>query len=278
MLEKAVKKIHVFLVAALTAASVIIRTVQLCNYTESSFGHIVKGAEGTIVLFYSALLLLLLSVCFCFCRRDYKSTCSPFEQNSRLLCAAAVLAGISLFLDFIFRTIIAYNYISQNSFTEMNYFIPLCISVLVSLICAFYFIAAGVSFYTDKYNFREFKYLHIIPLLWIVCILVTCLTENTDMVYAEEELLHYAVLICAILFFVFFIKAVDGKNENMTRLGVFAIVYGVFALVLSLPRLAAFLNGFDFGYANFSTLPHLFTGVFALVLSNRILGRKKKDI
>lgn len=276
-MEKAVKKIHIFLIAALTIASVIVRTVQLCNYTENSFGYIVKGAEGTIILFYSFLLLLLLSVLLFFCGKKIKSTYSPFESNSRILCVTAVLSGISLFFDFVFRIIIAYNYISQNSRAEMNYFIPLCISVIISLVCAFYFIAAGVSFNTSKYSFREFKYLHTIPLLWVVCILVTCLTENIDVVYAEEELLHYAVLISALVFFVLFIKAVDGKNENMTCLGVFGIVYAALAFVLALPRLAAFINGADLRFADFSTLPHLFTGAFSFALSQSILGHKKKD-
>lgn len=273
---KAVKKIHAFLVFALTACLVALRTVQLCLYTENSLGHIVKGAEGTIILFYSGVLLLFLAVLLCFYRKE-KAALNPFEKNSSALCLASVSAGLSMFCDFIFRIIISYNYISDAADVKLNYFIPLCVSSAASLLCSFYFIAVGISFHTDKYSFKEVKHLHVIPLIWTVSILVTCLTENVDVRYAEEELFHYMVLIFAILFYILFIMAADGSG-SLRALGVFGIAYGVFAMIISLPRFIAFMNGVRFGYTHFSTIVYLFTGIFALAVSWAVFGQKKKDI
>lgn len=273
---KAVKKIHTFLVFALTVCLVALRTVQLCLYTESSLGYIVKGAEGTIALFYSVFLLLFAVILICYLRRDKNSVSNPFEKNSAFLRTAAMLAGASAFCDFIFRIIISYNYVTGVSAPQLNYFIPLCISAAASLFCAFYFIALSIVFYNSKYNFSDFRYLHIIPLLWAVCVLVTCLTENVVAVYSEERLLHYAVLISAIVFYVLLISCAD-RNDGFKQLGTFGMVYGTNALVMAVPRFIAFINGMRFDYSDFSTVVYLFTGIFALVLSACIFGQKKKD-
>lgn len=273
---KAVKKIHTFLVAALTAGLTVLRAVQLCLYTDGRSGYIVKGAEGTIAVFYSASLLLVIAVLAVLLKRDKSSVSNPFEKSSPALRVFSMLAGASMFCDFIFRIIISYNYITEAQSPQLNYFIPLCISAAASLICAFYFIAVGIVFNNDKYSFGELRYLHIIPLLWAVSVLVTCLTENIDVIYSEERLLHYAVLIFAIVFYIFFISSAD-REDGFVPLGAFAVLYGLFSFVAAVPRLIAFINGVRFGYSDFSTLAYLFTGIFALVLSKNIFGQKKKD-
>ncbi len=274
-MKKAVKKIYVFLVFALTACLIALRSVQLCLYTDSSLGCIVKGAEGTVVMFYSGALLLFLTIILCFYRKE-NNALNPFKENSAALCKASVLAGASMFCDFILRIIISYNYITNEADVKLNYFIPLCVSSAASLLCSFYFIVSGISLNTDKYSFKELKALHIIPLLWAVCILITCLTENVDVIYSQEKLLHYIVLIFAIVFYFLYINAADGR-ENYKALGTFAVVYGIFAFVISMPRLIAFINGVRFEYSDFSSIVYFFTGIYAFVLSKIIFKQKKKD-
>lgn len=273
---KAAKKIHTFLVFALTAGLTVLRAVQLCLYTDSRSGYIVKGAEGTIAVFYIASFVLVTAVLFGFIKRDKNSVSNPFGKKSMALRVSSVLAGASMFCDFIFRIIISYNYITEAQSAQLNYFIPLCVSAAVSLICAFYFMAVGIVFNNDKYSFGEIRYLHIIPLLWAVSVLVTCLTENVDVIYSEERLLHYAVLIFAIVFYILFINSADRK-DGFAVLGAFAVLYGVFSIIAAVPRIIAFINGFSFSYSDFSTLVYLFTGIFAFVLSKNIFEQKKKD-
>ena len=278
-MKKTVKTVHTFIVFALTLVLVVLRSVQLCLYTDS-FGLIVKGAESTIAAFYLIASLLFAAVVFGYGRKSrsdvQKKRISLFDEKSRLLCAVSSLAGISMFCDFIFRIIIGYNYISDIPDARMNYFIPLCISAVFSLLCSFYFIAVGISFNSDKYLIRDFKYLHMIPLLWAVSVLCTCLTENVDVVYAEEELLHYIVLILAIVFYVLFITSSE-EITGIAPLCMFAAAFGLFAVVLSVPRLIAFFGGTDFKYSDFSSVPYLFTGIFALFVSKTVSGQKKKD-
>lgn len=273
------KTVHNFIVFALTLGLVVLRSVQFCFYTDST-GVIVKGAESTIAAFYVIALLLFAVVLIFFCRKGKVGTKDKilplFDEKNGLLCASSSAAGIAMFSDFIFRIIISYNYISETSYARMNYFIPLCISAFFSLLCAFYFIAVGISFKSDKYIFRDFKYLHIIPLLWSVSVLCTCLTENVDVVYAEEKLLHYIVLILAIVFYVLFITSSEGITA-VEPLCAFGIAFGVFAVVISVPRIIAFIGGADLKYSDFSSVAYLFTGIFALSVSKVISGQKKKD-
>lgn len=278
--KKTVKTVHTFIVFALTFGLTVLRSVQLSFYTDS-FGLIVKGAEGTIAAFYSAAVLLFATVAVSLGRKNRyneQEKISPlFDEKSRLLCVTSSFAGISMFCDFIFRVIISYNYISDTSYARMNYFIPLCVSAVFSLLCAFYFIAVGISFNSDKYVFRDFKYLHIIPLLWSVSVLCTCLTENVDVVYAEEKLLHYIVIILSIVFYVLFITSSEGIT-GIAPLCVFGTAFGVFAVVIAVPRIIAFISGVDFKYSDFSSVVYLFTGIFALSVSKVISGQEKKDL
>lgn len=278
-MKKTVKTVHNFIVFALTLVLVVLRSVQIFLYTDS-FGLIVKGAEGTIALFYAAAVLLFAEIMIFFGKKRVadvqKKASGLFDEKSRLLFTASSLAGISMFCDFIFRIIISYNYISGVLYAKMNYFIPLCISAAFSLFCSFYFIALGISFKSDKYILRDFKYLHIIPLLWAVSVLLTCLTENVDAVYGEEKLLHYIVLVLAIVFFVLFI--ISSENETyIVPLYTFGIAFFVFAVLISVPRIIAFIGGADFNYTDFSSVPYLFTGIFALSVSKVLSGQKKKD-
>lgn len=277
--KKAVNIIQNFIVFALTLCLVVLRAVQLCRYTDK-YGLIVKGAESTIIAYYVlSLLLFALSLVF-FCRRgrllQQDDSLDFFNEKSQLLCLTSVFAGVSMFADFIFRVILSYNYISGTPGAKLNYFIPLCVSAVFSLLCAFYFIAVGISFNSDKYVFKDFRYLHIIPLLWAVSVLCTCLTENVDAVYGEEKLLHYIVLIFAIVFYILFITSADGITGFAPLCG-FATVYGLFAVVMALPRFIAFICKVDFGYSDFSSVSYLFTGFFALAVSAVTSGRKKKD-
>lgn len=277
--KKTVKTVHNFIVFVLTLCLVVLRTVQLCFYTDKS-GCIVKGAENTIIVFYCCALFLFISVLIYFFQNRKSAVKDeltfPFKDKSRILCITSAAAGVSMFCDFIFRIIISYNYISGASYTRLNYFVPLCISAVFSFLCAFYFNAVSISFHSDKYVFGDFKYLHIIPLLWTVSVLVTCLTENVDVIYAEEKLLHYIVLILAIVFFVLFITSSEGLTD-LTALYAFGVAYGAFAIVISAPRMIAFFYKVSFNYTDFSSVPYLFTGIFALVVSKFISGQKKKD-
>lgn len=277
--KKSVKAVYNFIVFALTLCLCVLRTVQLCRYTDKS-GCIVKSAEGTIIAFYFCAVLLFLSILIYFFhnrRADINDKMFfPFKGENRMLCITSAAAGISMFCEFIFRILISYNYVSGVSYTRLNYFVPLCISAAFSILCAFYFIAVGISFRSEKYVFGDFKYLHIIPLLWTVSVLVTCLTENVDIIYGEEKLLHYIVLILAIVFFVLFITSSEGLTD-LTVLNIFGVAYGVFAIVLSIPRIIAFLCEVSFNYTDFSSVVYLFTGIFALSVSKVISGQKKKD-
>ena len=67
--KKTVKTVFTFIVFALTLALVVLRSVQLCLYTDS-FGLIVKGAERTIAAFYLIASLLYAADVFSYTRKN----------------------------------------------------------------------------------------------------------------------------------------------------------------------------------------------------------------
>lgn len=275
-MPKAIKTVYAILVFGTAFSAIVLRTVQLLRFTDSSSGSIIKGAEDTIFVFYAlctASLILIAALL-----NEKLSGCgNPLSQKNRALCAAGVAAGFSMFCDFVHQCINCYEYLSKTSYAEMNYFIPLCVSGMAALACAFYYIIIGISFNTDKYDFRQFRYFHIMPIVWALSGILVGITRFIDKLYAEEVILQYAVLIAGIIFYIAFISCIDGSESALRFTGCAGLAYAVLAFSISLPRMAAVVFGYDISPVVFSSVTYFFTGAFALVFSLNIFKSQKKE-
>lgn len=275
-MPKALKSIYFFLVFGITASAVVLRTSQLLYHTETETGYIKRGAENTIAAFYiicGVAVILCMAVLF----SKFLKCNNLFErEKSRLLLVSGIAAGISMFYDFIHQCINIYEYITKTSYIEISYFISICVIGLSALICAFYFIAAGISFYTDRYDFKQFRYFHLAPVIWSIFGILIRLTRFEDEIYAEELFLQYSVLISAIVFYIMFIKSIDDER-SLKAAGCTGFIYFCLSFIISVPRIAAFFLGIELFNVTFSSITFLFTGIFALTVSLNIFKSEKKD-
>ena len=96
-MKKTVKTVHTFIVFALTLVLVVLRSVQLCLYTDS-FGLIVKGAESTIAAFYLIASLLFAAVVFGYgreylCLMKKAGFCVRYRHWREFQCFAILFSG-----------------------------------------------------------------------------------------------------------------------------------------------------------------------------------------
>lgn len=275
-MQKAITKISAALFCASAVAAIVLRAMQLLNFTDVETGHIVYEAKNTIAVFF---VLCAASAAFCavLCCKNAEPV-NPFEQQkSKPILCTAIAAGVAMFYGFIHQCILCGEYISSTAYFELNYFIPLCLAGVSALLSAFYFSILGISFVTDKYDFRYFKYFHIVPVLWCIFMLFTCLTRYDDGIFAEESILHYAVLIFGTLFFLAFVRCVDKTPGTAKGFCFLGFLYGFTALVLAVPRLVLFAAGEELSSVSYSSIPYLFTGIFAITISAEAFIKNNKS-
>lgn len=264
-MAKILSKVFSAFIGAFLLFAAALRCIQLFFMTDASTGFINGNRAGTIVLFFISCLAFILLIPVWLKNKALKN---PFyKSKSRLLFLSSVAAGIAMFYDFVFKCVNGYQYAAEVSAIQLNYFIPLCLSALSALLCTLYFIMMGVSFKTDSYDFKSFKYYHIMPVFWNLFVLFSLLSDYNDGVYAEEKILHYIVLISGILFFITLIGSMNSDYKKLKWLCFSGFVYGALCFVLSVPRIIAFLFGAELNGADFSAATYLFIAAFAGVFS-----------
>lgn len=264
--------ISIFL--SLTALSaIVLRVVQLIKYTDVETGHILQSAKTTMLYFYlTCVIIILLSALIAY---KSKNCNNPFEnKKNKTLSLFSLFAGVSLFYDFVHQVLNCYEYIEKTSQIQMNYIIPLALVGISALASSFYFFLISSYFISNKYDFRQLKYFHLMPTMWMLFKLLICIVTYVDERYAEEAFFEYAVLIFGILFFIFVIKCMDNKEFNINHVVFTGLSYGLCSLIISVPRIFADFTKIETSEVSFSSITYLFTGIFALVFSVNALESK----
>ncbi|MDE6752954.1 MAG: hypothetical protein K2J59_09315, partial [Eubacterium sp.] len=176
----------------------------------------------------------------------------------------------------VFKCVNCYHYLTEVSEPRLNYFIPICLAALSALLCALYFIMMGISFKTDSYDFKNFKYYHTVPFFRNLFVLFSMLSDYNDGIYAEEKILHSIVLVFGMLFFIRLIGCMDSDYKKLRSLSFSGIFYGALCFILSVPRIIALLFGAELYHADFSAVTYLFMSVFAFALSFKMIKLKEE--
>lgn len=257
------------------ATAIILRVIQLIKCTDIETGHIIHSARGTMLYFYLLCIVMILLVALL--SYHSKDCINPFEyKNNEPLSIFSIFAGISLFYDFVHQTLNCYEYIAESSQVQVNYIIPLALVAISALASSFYFFLISLYFISNKYDFRQLKYFHLMPTLWMLFKLLICIVTYVDERFDEEAFFEYAVLIFGILFFIFVIKCIDDKNFNINNVVFTGISYGLCCLIISVPRIIVFLAKIETSKVTFSSITYFFTGIFALIFSVSALESKNK--
>lgn len=275
-MPKIITKTVFILFGASVISAAVLRCFQLFTLTDTSTGFIAEKASGTVTAFY---ILCALSVAFCGIAFSNKLTpFQPFDgRKSKPLFYTCLVSGAAMFYDFVYQCISCYKYLARNPYIELNYLIPMLLAGIAALFCTFYFIVMGISFVTDKYDFRRLRFLHLALVIRFLLVLFTRFTRYDDGFLAEENILFYAVLLMGILFSIAFIGCVDGNSAKLRTLCFSGMAYAALSFLLSVPRMIAFVAGAQINGSAFSTVSYLFTGIFAAVLTAEAF-RKDKSI
>lgn len=273
-MPKILNKVFSAMLCAFLLFGIVLRSVQLFVMTDASTGFINKNQAGTIGLFFISCLALILLILVLLKNKTFRN---PFEKNeSKLLFYVSVAAGIAMFYDFVFKCVICYRYAAEASAVRFNYFIPLCLSSLSALLCTLYFVMMGISFKTNSYDFKSFRYYHIVPVLWNLFSVFSMLSDYNDGIYAEEKIFHYMVLVFGMLFFTKFVGSMASDYKKLNSLCFIGFSYGVLCLILSVPRIIAFLFCAELTDVDFSAVTYLFMSAFAVLFSFKMIKLKEE--
>lgn len=263
---------------ALFGASVLcaaaLRCVQLFSQTDIKTGFVLKEASLSAGAVY-ILCIISAAACGIFFHKKLNAA-DPFGKNkSRALFYICILTGASMFYDFVHQCINCYNYASRTSDLELNRFIPMMIAGITAILCTFYFIIMGISFVTDKHDFRRFVRFHLVLALRFIVELLACLTRYDDGFLAVENNLHCAVLIFGIIFSIALIRNIDGDPAAAGMLCFAGTAYAALSFILAVPRGIAFIGGAELNRTAFSSVSYLFIGIFAVALTAEALKKNK---
>lgn len=261
----------------LTLSAVVLRIIQLSSYTNTQTGYIFHSAKNSIIAFYiiCAAIVVLCSVI------SYKTPCTanPFDiKKGSKMAKICYLAGASLFYDFVHQCLNCYEYISKNSVLQFNYIIPLIFLAVSALACTYYFYILGSYFNTQKYDFMQLKYFHLMPAAWIFFRLLICFNMYSNNLYAVDVFFQYLILIFGIIFYILIVNFITSSSFRLQNLAFVGMVYSIFSLIISVPRLAVCLFGIKTASVTFSSVTYMLTGVFALAVSVNILREESENV
>lgn len=257
---------------AFILCAVILRIIIILFYTDASTGFVRRSAAGITAIFCCCCVfpVLLYAVLI-----SKSAISNPFDKHkSKLIFYTGIFSGAAMFCDFVYQCVNIYRVFMNGGFAELNYTIPLCLTALSSVLCAFYFIIMGVSYKTDKYDFRCLKYYHIIPLCRHLFAVFVCLTRYNDGLYSLENIMYYAVLISGMVYFILFLGCLDGNIKILKLFCIVGFLYGELCFVLTVPRIAAAFFSADIYAVDFSSAVYLFIGILSFSLSAAALKKR----
>lgn len=243
-------------------AALALRCVQVFKYTDYETAHVLKSASESVAAFYS--LLAASAVFFALSVIKYKPFSSVNRMRGKSIFALCLLSGAGMFYDFVYRCILCFDYVSSTQHPAANRLTPMICTAIFALFSAAFFIALGISFKTTRYQMSSLWFLYISPVMWAISGLLSLLTVYDDVFFAEETFLKYAAMIAAVVFFLLFALGEDKDKSALPALVAAGLVYGSFAISLSVPRIAALAAGLPLVGADFSSVSFLFTGLFAV--------------
>ena len=251
-----------------------LRSLQLFSFTDISTGFVLKDASVSANAVY-ILCICAAALCGIFLHKKFTPV-DPFgKKESRGLFYVCILTGAAMFYDFVHQCVNCFSYASRTTYVELNHLIPILLTGITALLCTFYFIIMGISFITDKYDFRQLVYFHLTLAIWFVLGILTSLTRYDDSYFAVENNLRYAVLFLGITFSLVLIRCIDGGSAKLKMLCFTGASYSALSFILSVPRIIAFIVGAKLNDVDYSFVSYLFTGIFAAALTLEALKKDK---
>ncbi len=264
-MQRARGKLPIYLIAVLVFSSCLMHFFQLLRYTDKSTGYVTGGTMLPLIIY----LLIFAAVG---AAGFYVKSCEKFKPvdlsgSNKVLYLSSVFLSVTMFADFLHQCYSCYDYISKTNYFEYVYIVPLALSGLFALLCCFYFATLSVTAKGSNYDFRNFTFLHLVPVLWAFTRLVLIMIKIVDVKKDADTALEFLLLSFMLLFFFCYISMID-NGGRVSKLFVFsAITLFSIASVIALPRIVLMITGRgDILYhAAYTGISYFAVGLFAVL-------------
>ena len=170
-----------------------------------------------------------------------KSYASAFEfKNPFHLDLFSYIAAAGFFLNFVMQCVMLYHTIKGGRI-NMTYVLPIIMSGITALVSSGYFIIVGFSFSGRNYDFRQFRLVHIIPMLWAVSCVFNLIEISSGFEKSIDSILKYSMMTMLICFFYSFALEIDVERRTRNTTVLFARAFSYLAVMFFIDRLALVL-------------------------------------
>jgi hypothetical protein len=138
------------------------------------------------------------------------------------------LCSIGFFISFVGQCVQLYQYLSTTSHKRISQIAPIALICVFAIISCVYFLVVGLSFSNSQYDFRKFKIIHIAPMVWAGCSILSVLTNVFSIKNDVNDIIKCVALIFALCFFYCF--AIEAENKSTAKKPTLAFL-GLFSYV-----------------------------------------------
>lgn len=258
-------KLPIYLIAVLVFSSCLVHFFQLSRFTDKTTGY-VNGSTAMPVIIYS-LVFAAVGLAGLYSKSCENVVPVHLSGGNKKLYFSSVFLSVAMFADFLHKCVSCYDYISKTVYVEYAYIIPLALSGVSALVCCFYFAVFSITAKGSNYDFRNFTFLHLIPVIWAFTRLILIMIKIVDIKQDSDTVLEFLLLSFMLMFFFCYILMLD-NSARASRLFVFsAISTFAIASVIALPRIVMMVSGRgDALYpADYTSMTYFAVGLFAVL-------------
>lgn len=258
-------KLPIYLIAVLVFSSCLVHFFQLLRFTDKSTGYF--NGDSAIPFIVYILVFAAVGLAGLYSRRSEAPAPIDLSGGNKRLYYSSAFLSAAMFAEFIHQCFSCYSYFSKTNYIEYAYIIPMILAGFSAIICCFYFAVLSITARGSNYDFRNFTFLHLVPVLWAFMRLILIMIKIVDVKQDSDTVLEFLLLSFMLMFFFSYILILD-NNEKALKSFVFSAI-STFALasVIALPRFAIIIAGKgDVLYpADYTSISYFAVGVFAAV-------------
>lgn len=191
---------------------------------------------------YSLLTLGIALIAFeCFRNKGYAEA---FGGTQRFhLDVFAAIGALGFFVEFAQQCIRIYQSVESGMYHLPAYFVPKCIICAAALLSSMYFCALAMYYKSSRYEIREMKLIHLVPLVWAIGRMLTVIEQAEILGTNPNALLKYATLIFALCFYYMYAFEIEKGGSARGATLFFARSFSLFGFMYFTDSLMLVLSG-----------------------------------
>ena len=110
----------------------------------------------------------------------------------------AYTAAVGFFADFVLHCHLIYQSVASGAYHIFAGFAPLCITAAGALLSSFYYCLVGLSYASQRYDFRTVRWMHLVPVLWAIGRMLALISATDAVRRTPHTVLQYALTAAAL--------------------------------------------------------------------------------